>query len=90
MVSLSLTIYPVAGGGFGYEITMNGIVINQEKLPSTDGDYLMSSSQATVLGTTVQMKIKKKLLPSLTREQAVLLIEGKKTPTQIVNEELGI
>lgn len=87
---MSLTIYAVAGGGFGYEVVLNGITIKQESLPSTEGNYLMSNTQATVLGTTVEKKIKNKLRPSLTKEQVSSLIEGKKTPTQIVNEELGI
>lgn len=85
-----LSVYAVAGGGFGYQVTMAGQVITQEVLPSTKGVYLMSEQQATILGTTVEKKLKVKLRPSLTDEQVKQLVEGSKTPTQIVNEELGV
>jgi hypothetical protein len=90
MDTLSLSVYQIPGGGYGYQVILNGITIDQETLPSTEGVYLMTSPQATILGTTVEKKIKNKLQPSLTKTQVSDLIEGKKTPTQIVNEELGI
>lgn len=87
---MSLNIYVLANGGYGYEVNLRGIVIKQENLPATDGDYQMSQNQATLLGTTVELKLKNRLRASLTFEQMRAIIEGKKTPTQIVNQELGL
>lgn len=87
---MSYSVYLLANGGYGYEVIHAGITVKQEALPATTGNYLMSQNQANLLGNTVDLKLRNKLRASLTYAQVSNIIEGKKTPIQIVNEELGL
>jgi hypothetical protein len=78
--AIQITAFPIQNGKFyGYEISIDGkVLIHQEHIPAIEGEhYFQTKELALKVGNTVKNKLYHNKLPSLNKEEVMLLIDNK-------------